>query len=169
MAFATFDELESFVRQDVDTFAAEALLELASAAVISAAEVPILEVVDDEVDLDGNGATTLLLPSYPVTDVTAVSVGGDAVDGFSWSRAGVLVGAWPTGRRNVAVTYSHGYAADSIPAEFKLVTLNVAARAWLNPGGLSQETLGDLSRSFQTSAGMALSPAERDIVARALR
>lgn len=172
MPFATEADLEALVGHAVDTTRATLLLDLAEGEVLAAAGVPVYEQLGEVITVHGTGSDTILLPSYPVTAVASVTVDGTLVDTdlYTWTRAGVLErvsGAWTVGRDNVAVTYTHGYPAADIPSEFRLVTLKVAARALENPYGLTQESLGNLSRSW--AAGMELTEAERATVLRALR
>ncbi len=144
MAFATPAELQFFIGADVPTDRAWMMLTLASGAIVATAGVPIAQIDDDEVTIDGNGAPSVLLPSWPVTDVTDVKVAGEALaaDDYSWSRAGELRrthGRWPARLRAIEVTYTHGYA--EVPDEIKAVTLQVAARGISNPQALN--TFGD--------------------------
>lgn len=172
MAFATAAELSEFVGETVSLLRATRVLDMASAAVAGAAGVPIALVTDDMITVDGSGGLALLLPSWPVVAVTSVKVDSVAVDpaGWAWSRTGVLerVGAlWPVKKRAVQVTYTHGYAPSELPAEVKTVTLQVAARLAANPYSLSQESIGNYSRSWTTST--QLTDAEREMLGAALR
>lgn len=172
MALAYVSDLEAFLGSTVNATRGQLMIDLATGAVTSAADVPILEVVDDEAIVDGTGAVTLLLPSYPVTAVASVEIDGEALtaDEYTWSRSGVIerTAGWPIGRRNITVTYTHGFADADVPAEIKKAVLVLAARGMANPFGLTQETLGDLSRSW-AAAGMNLTGDEEDMIRRAIR
>lgn len=155
--FATPEELSKLLRLDeIDEGTAEFLLELAEAAVRAEVRQEILASEDTEVVLDGTGTPVLLLPETPVTDVSSVvehdqelTEGADYV----WSSSGVLTRlrrTWSPRPRSVAVIYSHGRA--DVPEIVRAVTVQVAARVWVNPRQLSQESIGDYSRSFGTSS-----------------
>lgn len=72
----------------------------------------VTPVVGDIVELDSVGGNTLILPEYPVSNVTSVVVNGVPLDAnsYQWSRNGTLRGSFPDGLRSVVVTYDHGYA-----------------------------------------------------------
>lgn len=153
---ATAAELRSFLDQTADELPdprAELLLDLVSGSVEAyATEIAgrRFTVTDDEtIRVDGSGTSILLLPGLPVTDVAAVIQDPDdtnetlAVGDWEWSPDGILRrlnGRWVRRFRYYAVTYSHGY--DTVPDGVKLVVLRVAARATVNPEGLTQESAG---------------------------
>ncbi len=102
-------------------------------------------VTADEIVLDGTGTDALLLPERPVTGVSAVKIDDSAVTDFVWSANGLLIrksanftssvwadclppSIWPVGRRNITVTYDHGYAADDLPRSVRVVALQIAER-----------------------------------------
>lgn len=174
MAFATTDELEDWVQGDVPGATAEQALERASASVVSAAGVPIVEAVNDEVVLDSPGGVELQLPNYPVTAVASVEVDGEDPGYWEWSRTGRLARTsgwhWPVGLREVTVTYTHGYPDADIPDPIKTVTLAVAARMVANPQSLQQ--FNEQGASFPVGANVlvtALTPDERRQVVEAIR
>lgn len=73
---------------------------------------PIRKVEGDEIDLAGDGGTTLLLPARPVIGTPTVSIDGTPVTDFQISRRfGVMRRAdgWPEGLDNVHVVYDHGF------------------------------------------------------------
>lgn len=168
-------ELTSFSGQDVDPVRELLLLQLATAAVVNAAEVPLFHVEDDVVVLDGNGARSLLLPAWPVTNVATIEVNGTDASGWSWSRTGELraAGTWPAGLRSITVTYSHGYLNEDMPAEMKAVCLQSADRALANPGRLQSFSDSQVSAVFGGSGTGAqvieLYRTEIEMVRRALR
>lgn len=167
MSFATADDLEVFLGQSMDSVRAELLLGLASEAVLNTAPVPIVATADDEATLDGTGATMLLLPAWPVTDVQAVTIDGAPVADFTWTRSGELrrVSSWPRGSR-VVVTYSHGF--DPIPEGIKLATLQAAARLAGNPQSLGQFSGDGAAMNFNSHVG-TLTVDEAALVLRAIR
>jgi hypothetical protein len=186
--FATAEDLVDWMGQDVPQSRADLLLQLASSAVVNAAGVPIVETTET-ITVDGNGASSMVLPSYPVTNVDQVKVDDDALDadGYTWSRTGELRRrggrVWPARLRAIEVTYTHGYVvpgegvdpADvTMPDEIQLVTLQAAARAVANParfnsfgdpvaGNVGFGGGGDGARVIDLVRG------EIDLVTRALR
>ena len=177
MTFATKEELEDFTDATLTESRALLALDLASAAVENVAkanQASIAELPDEERLIDGSGTSVVNLPTWPVTSVSAVELDGTAVTGFSWSRNGVLErdsGVWTSGRRNVKVTASYGFA--QVPAEIKAVTLQAASRAVLNPARLNSFADGQVSVGFGGGGTgtqvLDLLPGERDMVLRAVR
>ena len=168
--FATTAELEDFADTSLTFTRAILAIELASSACESAAKssnATIEQVVGDERTIDGSGTPVVTLPAWPVTAVTAITIGDDPVTDFSWSLNGVLErtsGVWPKGRRNISVTFTHGFA--DVPSEIKLVALQVAARIVGNPQGLTQFGSDGVSGSFSPNL---LNDREHATVLRALR
>jgi len=178
MTFATIGELEDFTDAKFTVSRAELALQLASGAVESAAKTTHATIVktDREDLLDGTGTSVLTLPSWPVSDVTAVEIDGEAVTDFTWSRNGVLERDdknWPQGRRNIKVSATYGFADEDVPTEIKAVTLQAAARAILNPARLNSFSDGQVSVGFGGGGVgtqvLDLLPGERDMVVRAVR
>lgn len=154
----------------VSTDRAELLLELASDLVRTELDQVIDYVADDEVELIARGANVLLLPELPVWEVASVETEDDAgevtalVEGTDYRleagpdhRLGILRrlpsrAGWRDGL-TVRVTYSHGYgtisstgeSVDSLPGAIKAAVLRVGARAYTNPSGVRQETIGRYS------------------------
>jgi hypothetical protein len=154
-AFATPEDLRLLLRlPTIDEAAATLLLDLATSAVLAEIRQDVVQVVNDVVTLDGTGTTTLLLPQIPVTAVESVTERGLplAVDAdYTWSGAGVLTrlcGRWPTRPRSVQVVYTHGYPDGELPGILRTVTVQAAARVWVNPRQMTSESIGDWSGSF---------------------
>lgn len=174
-AFATPEELRKLLRLDeVDEDAAAFLLGLAEAAVRAEVRQEILANDDTEVTLDGGGTPVLLLPETPVTGVSSVVENAqELTEGadYVWSASGVMTRlrrTWSPLPRSVAVVYSHGRA--EVPDIVRAVTVQAAARVWVNPRQLSQESIGDYSRSFGTTSAPAgriqLTEYERELLGR---
>lgn len=126
-------------------------------------------VVGDRVTLDGTGTDTLLLPQLPVVGAGTVTVNGTAVTDYATTADGRLVRVggtatyatwaagyanaayWPEGRRNVVVTYDHGYAGTALPRSVRLVALALASRLVVQ-GVALQESQGDVSIRYATAA-----------------
>lgn len=107
---------------------AEMLRELAAASqrFRSAVGHPVSLVERDEIVLDGDGSTVLVLPSPHVVAVHEVTVQGQTVD-IEWSESGTLrrTQGWPDAWRAVRVVYSHGW--DPVPADVAGAVLEAAA------------------------------------------
>lgn len=160
--FATADDLRLFLRRSsIDTPEADLAL-LMAAETIRAELDQQIDHVDNDLFVAGPGTgRVLLLPQLPVTAVNrVVEYGVELLDGegYTWSHAGTLTrlgGAWPVEPRTVSVTYSHGYLPTEIPAVLRTVSVQVAARAFVNPEGATQISIGDASRSYAASSGQA--------------
>lgn len=128
------------------------------------------EVTDDEITLDGSGTEALVLPQFPTSSVKTVEVSGEAVTDYvldagngllirkvnteeeseeSEESASWSLYKWPLGRQNITVTYTHGYPAEEIPRDVRMVALMVASR--LIAQGLAEtETIGEVSVRYAT-------------------
>lgn len=99
---------------------------------------------DDEIVLNGTGNDTLLLPNWPIIDISDVIEDDVAVDAENYMVQGSRLvrtdwcGFWSWGKGNITLTYSHGYAtqegdvvADTgpfrVPADLRDVALSIAA------------------------------------------
>lgn len=124
-------------------------------------------VEDEEVYLDGSGGNAQLLPELPVISITEVieSDGNDtplvAGEDFVLGEAGIMWrlpmptfnspgGLWLKGPRAVKVTYTHGYDitndfpttnAPPVPADLRLVALQVAARTFTGDAEVSSDII----------------------------
>lgn len=151
-------------------------------------------VIDDEVEIDGNGARTIRLRERPVRDITSVIVDDIELDPTTWNLKGAFLrrigDVWPVGISNIVVTYSHGWDVETtdssgedleVPADIRLVALLSARRVWTamgtttTSGGVStseSETIGQYSHSETISdkavvaSAAALVGAEEDVLER---
>lgn len=176
MPYPTAEQLRLLMRLPAWTGEQEAtadlLLELA-VGVVEDETGQALEAATETVILDGTGTTKLVLPRWPVTAVTAVTIRGDDEDDqvlvhgadhdYTWSAAGILTrigGLWPCHDQAVEVEVTAGFSV--IPPGVRRIVLRLSAAAWSNPSSLTAETLGDLSRSFNAAdIGMELSDKDR--------
>lgn len=193
MAYATADELRLLLGMDTltseQTTRAELVLDLATGEVEDEVG-QSLEEAEDTVVLDGptlstrwheppgTGSRDLVLPRWPVTAVSSVTIlhddqpaetlseGTDA--DYTWSADGIVTRVnawWPTWDRSVEVTYTAGY--DPVPAAARRIVLRVAATGWDNPRLLRSESIGDYSRGWGSGAvGLALTEADRRLLGR---
>jgi hypothetical protein len=180
---------------DLNATKADLMLELASNLVRDELDQRIDLVDDDVAELLGRGTNIILLPEVPVLDVTAVTIIGegtvddDVLDGVDtdapeWrlergydGRVGILrrlCGCWPHGRI-IRVVYSHGYelggsgsggaSTTEVPGAIRLSVLRSAARGYVNPEGITQESIGRYAVTYQT-AGLVLTATDRAALAR---
>jgi len=165
MALATTDDLAAVLQREIDEADASALaaLDTASGFVEAYLGMPVELVEDDEVILDGSGTRVLLLPGFPVTEVTSVTVDDEALteDDYAWSRTGELRslrGSWPSTLRSVEVVYSHGFAV--VPPAIVGIVAAMAGRIYGAPLTVRQETMGGYSVTYNTTGGPAMTAAE---------
>jgi len=181
MAYATADEFRLFIRhpgafRQEETDQAEFLLDLAGAC-IEEETGQSLEQSTDTLTLDGTGGRRLVLPRWPVTAVSSVTLLGDVDDDevltfgadhdYTWSAAGTLTrggACGPEGDRNIEAVVTAGLV--TIPMSLKRIALRLCVAPWANPNNLSSEQLGDLSRSYNTATdiGMELSNSDRKLL-----
>lgn len=125
----------------------------------------------ETIALDGTNTDALLLPQRPVTSVDSVVLVDSALDETTvtdyWldgalglllrqgapssSNGAAYYASWPEGRRNIVVTYTHGYAPADIPADVRMVALAIATRLVIQ-GAAIQESSGDVSIRYGTNA-----------------
>ena len=133
----------------------------------------------DNAVLDGSGHAELLLPQYPVAEVTSLTLDGAAISqaepggtsGFRLdSRAGLVVrvdGLFTRGRGNVLVAYRAGFSP--MPADLAQAALEQAAVRFQESAaghgrlGVSARTLADGSLSYSQKA---LLPQVREVLDR---
>ena len=152
MTWPTSNDLRAYIGADFadpdELGRAQLLIDLAVGAVEGEAGQP-LESGDVESSVDGTGTPVLVLPRWPVTDVSAVTVDDVAVEGFTFSTDGRLrrtEGVWTAGHANVEVSYTAGFV--TVSRDLWKVVLEAAAAAWSTPANVTQETLGDHSVSY---------------------
>lgn len=130
----------------------------ASAFMRMAMDVTISQVTDEDVVMDGRGSYTLMLPEWPVTDVTDVVVDGDAweADWYEWSEYLGIVYArngriFPRRPQIVSLTYTHGW--DPVPPPI-VEAVYKRARRGLNSDGrdVRTEQLGAYSVTYASLA-----------------
>lgn len=160
--FATADQLRRFLDlEQIDEARAELLLESATGLIRSAARGQRISLVQGEVTRL-RAHLTVVLPHYPVVDVTALQVDGvDDLAGWEWSPSGILRAATiPRSGAFVTVTYDHGH--DPVPGDVRSLCLQVAARGFDNPEGVDAERLGSYSTSG--SGPMTLTSGEHQAI-----
>jgi hypothetical protein len=165
---ATKEELASFMQENaMDASTATLLLELSTGEVQSAAGQRLVEVVDDEIELEGDTGFRLTLPERPVTEVKSITVdGGDElVAGTDYRRTKSSASLWRGCGWSaciyrpsiVAVTYTHGWAVgDQALQPARAATLAIARAAYSNPSGLTSEAIDDYRAAFGAAVVSAM-------------
>jgi hypothetical protein len=182
MAYAADEELRRWMGNpdwdEEDTARAQDMLDGASGVIdaeIGLGPDGLIQRLDSVV-LDGSGTRKLLLPRWPVSGVTSVTVTdasgvetalveGEGED-YTWSQTGILTrlsAVWPCGDRNVAVVYTAGQ--QPVSADVARICKRLAAAGWHNPAGADTEDIADHRVKWNTP-GMELTTAERRILSR---
>lgn len=184
-AFATAQDLATFLEHDVDTARATMLLEQSSAA-IRKYTAQDFDLVTGDVTRIRVVADKVVLPQIPVVAVNSVSrvnpVGVTLIPGWIFDGIDTIYGSnrltwvinlpavwtdypYPT---TVEVNYDHGYA--TVPADVKSVAIGMAARFYETPaaGAITQERIGDYSYKVAEVRGegrlLALQADEKEIL-----
>lgn len=125
----------------------------ASAAVRNACGWHVAPSMDCRATIDTEGGRTIWLPASSVTDVTALTVDGEAAT-FQWSRLGQVVSdtRLPWMLQGAEVEYEAGYEADS---SITGLVIGIANRSLALSPGVTQETAGGVSVSIAPSAATA--------------
>jgi len=185
VAFASLDELQAYVQQQVDPVTGALLLDLATAEIQGYTGQTIEAVADETVRLVGNWSHQLELPERPVTAVTSVTMIDPQVSqvlvqnqDYTWQRRGLLwrprgyslatertfdIGIyanWGGPDREVEVTYSHGYATP--PVFVKKICLEMAKRVIVNPSGVMREAIDGYNTAYDRNIppGVSLEQSE---------
>lgn len=194
--YVTLEDLAEFLRVDESDLApgAQLALDAAQAAVRRYLDQDITLVIDDVEVHDGRGKGRIRLRQRPVREVTEVVVDGVPLDGDLWAVRNHMVelvdyyDAFPWGRGNVVITYSHGWDTElsyeyeideMVPADIRWATLSASRRTYLDfgedegTGAVQSETIGAYSyqtaselRQAAAAAGTDLYPPELAILDR---
>jgi hypothetical protein len=149
---ATVGELELHLQRDVDATTGQLAVTLASGAVRAycgwdlARETTTFYITSD-------GGQLLTLPTLHLLSVDDVRAAGRTLDATTWpysySRKGQMWGTWARGVE-YEIDVVHGY--EPIPDLVKLVVLDLASKQLNNPEGLTSATVGQVSKTWATSA-----------------
>jgi hypothetical protein len=172
--FVTADELAAFTGTTPD-YNALFLLDAACQAIRTVLDRTINETTETFV-LDGNGKQRIVLPQFPIVEVSLVEEDGDVIpeDEYFVHPAGMLVRRetyWSLGVGNIEVTCTHGWTIatgsgsgeqSQVPADLRAVALRLASRlisaeASSDTGVITSETIGKYSytKEFAATASAA--------------
>jgi hypothetical protein len=167
---ASPQDLATYLRQDVDTAAAEMFLAGASATIRNYCRWDVTFASGATVTLDTDGGRLIAVPCLNVTAINSVTLDGVALTpdtDYTWSAMGALQRrhhpctapepdhldwfhhyGWPPGFRRVVVNYDGGF--DPLPPELILVCCSIASRSMVPVGITQQEELvGGIRVNFQ--------------------
>lgn len=115
--------------------------------------------------LSGNGRQSIVMPQYPITAVSSLTVDGVAIparqgatgSGYVFDDAGIYLDGYTFARgvKNVSVTYSAGFATlppDLQRACIEWVAFRQSEQAHI---GLRSKSIGNESASFATASDAA--------------
>jgi hypothetical protein len=180
MAFATADDFAARLGIDLtdpEKTRAGILLGLASELIQDEVDQQIGLVADDTIELPGTTDDRITLPQRPVVSVSSVSIDGQALtEGGDWyleedtiirvsTPLTILDGgdltvdpyAYPYGlgfglpEQTIAITYTHGFADNAVPGTVKAICLEAVVRAWVNPGSVARESIGNTSTVYDNN------------------
>jgi hypothetical protein len=157
--FATPDDLAGRLGVELlagaEFFRADGLLTLASGLIQDEARQKIERVENDVLTIRGTTDERIPLPERPVIEISSVKLDGGAISGWyqdgdelarpkRWQRDPALASSgFGRPRQTLEITYTHGY--QEIPGVVVTVCLEMVVRAWVNPGAVAQERVGDVS------------------------
>jgi hypothetical protein len=127
----------------------------------------------EEAELEGDGDDYLVLPRYPVTAVTSVTIAGLALtdDDYRFDvlgrlrRRGSAIAnphddaldglrlRWPDAGTIIVVGYDYGFAASTVPGDITAVVAELVAAKLTNPEQIVQEAIGDRSHTYARTLG----------------
>jgi hypothetical protein len=115
-----------------------------------------------EITMEGNGTARYLLPYYPLTKISDVTVDGDDITAAQLAEVtllthGVVVLPFSVAKDvPVVFTVDHGYAAAAVPAVVKEAELILASRMYRHRSarervaeGVTREDVGDYQVQFE--------------------
>lgn len=107
----------------------------------------VSRVDNEEIVLDGDGSTVLVLPSPRVIAVHSVTVDGSPVT-VEWSQSGTIrySAGFPDAWGAVRVVYSHGW--EPVPDDVAEAVMDAAEMAYHATPGLESMTVGGESLRF---------------------
>lgn len=129
---------------------------------------PVHQVVGDHIWLDGDGTTTLLLPSIPVTAFSLSVAGAVLVQGtdYQLSRKNGVVrkvgGVWKDGLENIEVTYTHGW--ETIPGGIEDAVLEQASVQATQLVHIQRNDSGPVGQTFGAQATVGVTQKWADAV-----
>lgn len=155
-----------------DRAQAQAMLDQATAEMLEHMDRDVTVIANDVVTLDASGPS-LLLPAWPVTAVSEVTVDGVALslpgdiqwypDGRLFRLAGGSPMSWGVKRQSIVVTYSHG---ETTSAGLKSVCMARAGRLLENPTAVANESSGAITVNYGVAPGEVFLAEEKALMGR---
>lgn len=116
---------------------------------------------------EGEG-TLLILPAMGMSSVDSLEVAGDEVHDYEWKANGLLrlvSSCFPKRWRSVVCTYTAGFSGASVAQ----VVAQIASNALVGAAGVSSETAGGVSISYNRTAdgvsgGVSLLPRDLEML-----
>lgn len=176
---ASVEELELFLDDDLNRARAELFLLIASAEARAYTGNEFVFVEGDVIIVNGSGSPTLILPQAPISAIVELTeaprssaekilAGPESSSpAFEWAEEGIVRrldgGIFARRFRYYRFIVDHGF--DVAPDEVRGVVIRCAARAFENPDGVRQESLGRYSYTLAgEQAGIGLyAPDRRDL------
>lgn len=173
--FISLEDLGFYVKQDLSASELAIMMIDASCQLIRDEINQFINYVeDDEVTLDGNDRSLLILLEHPIVEVTEVLVDDVVMDPANYRVVNertmlerVDGDVWFSDTK-VTITYSHGWAIieaevdplagiDRVPSSIRAIALDRAATGMVagstGVGGVRSETLGRYRYDMDTTAG----------------
>ena len=101
------------------------------------------------------GNNRLYLFAHPISAVSSVTVNGVAVTSDEYTindrYLRLKSGVWPEGDENVAVSYTAGWSAQTLPDTIKMAILQIATLMFMEAGeniGITGKSFSENSRTF---------------------
>jgi hypothetical protein len=154
LPLASVGELDTHLQRETDPAAGQLAVALASGAVRAYCGWDLArETTTFHVTCDGSNLLTLpTLHLLAVDEIRGVGVVDPSQ--YSYSRKGQIWGCWKYGAE-YEIDVVHGY--EPIPDLIKLVTLDLASKRLTNPESLMSATVGQVSRTWETTNKTAMS------------
>lgn len=155
---------------DSESLADEATrLEYASGMVREYCGWHIFPTITEVITMDTYGGPVLILPTLHLTGLVVTYTDPVAVapGALSWSQQGLVAldsGCWPTGLSTVTASMTHGYPI--VPDAVRAVTVAMARRMPAQMANVTLETVGGVTRQYDTAAAGSFTNLETVILDR---
>ncbi len=145
--FTTLDAVKSWLNMNVADFD-DTLTRLIGAVTVAMQTYMNRDILSASYtdNIDGVGGSFVILGNYPITAVSSVTVGVQAITAYTFSGAGVYLDpgwSFTRGRNNVHIAYTAGFA--SVPADLEQACIETVAMRWRE-----RDRIGFVSKSLGT-------------------